>query len=305
MYASAFKKSLVSTKGESMSSSGLLNNKVKQHYTRPELWTLILTALADAGKDLNRLGLEDLAPIDEFRICGREATLELAAAVGIDSNNEVLDVDSGIGGPSRCIAHEFGCQVTGIDLTEEYCRVATMLAERVGLSDHVTYHQCDALSMPFPDEIFDVVWTQHAAMKIKDKETLYSEMYRVLKHGGSLAVYDILAGPSGPVLFPVPWARTPETSFLVKPDELRQLLQESGFTITDWKDTTAAAESWFTGIVKKVDETGTPPLGFQVLMGEDFPLMARNQMTNLQDKLIVLAQVAARKNLLLSLPVGI
>ena len=38
----------------------------------------------------------------------------------------------------------------------------------------------------------------------------------------------MLAGPSAPVLFPVPWARTPETSFLVQPRELRELLLEAG-----------------------------------------------------------------------------
>ena len=121
-------------------------------------------------------------------------------------------------------------------------------------------------------------------------------MYRVLKPGGSLAIYDILAGQGGSVLYPVPWARTPETSFLVTPDELHRHLQESGFTITDWKDTTDEAESWFSSIVKKVEETGTPPLGFHVLMGQDdFRIMAKNQKRNLEEKRIVLAQIVAGK----------
>src|SRR5690606_5294275 len=141
----------------------------------------------------------------------------------------VLDVGSGIGGTSRCLAREFGCRVTGIDLTEEYCRTAAMLSARIGLAHLVDYRQGDATNLPFADASFDVVWTEHAAMNIPDKLRLYREMHRVLEPGGTLAIHDILAGPSDEVLFPVPWARTPESSFLVTPDELRKLLDEAGF----------------------------------------------------------------------------
>lgn len=215
-----------------------VNETVQVHYTRSGLGSLILAALEEAGKDLNRLTPEDLAPIDEFHIRGRAATLELARTARVDSTKRVLDVGSGIGGTSRCLAREFGCSVTSIDLTEEYCSAAAMLSERIGLAELVDYRQGDATSLPFPDASFDIVWTEHAAMNIPDKPRLYKEMYRVLKPGGTLAIYDILAGPSGPVLFPVPWARTPTASFLVTPDELRSLLDEAGFNIEAWLDTT-------------------------------------------------------------------
>jgi len=278
-----------------MAASSSLNEDVKQHYTRPDLATAILTALSNAGKDVDNLKPEDLAPIDEFHIRGREATLELARAAGLDAGKQILDVGSGVGGPSRCIAREFACQVTGIDLTDEYCRVATMLAERIGLSHLVSYRQGDALNLPFPDAAFDVVWTQHVAMNIHDKATLYRQMYRVLKPGGVLTIYDILAGPGGTVLFPVPWARSPETSFLVTPEQLRGLLEASGFKISVWEDTTAAARDWFTAVAQKIQQSGLPPLGFHVLLGPDFQVMAQNQRRNLEEGRIVLTQVVARR----------
>ena len=272
-----------------------VNETIQAHYTRSDLGSVILAALEKAGKDLNRLTPEDLAPIDEFHIRGRAATLELARAASVDSTKRVLDVGSGVGGTARCLAREFGCRVTGIDLTDEYCRAAAMLAARIGLAELVDYRQGDATNLPFPEGSFDVVWTEHVAMNIPDKPRLYREMYRVLKPRGTLAIYDILAGPSGPVLFPVPWARTPEASFLVTPDGLRKLLEESGFKVKNWSDTTGAARAWFVSLADKIRKEGLPPLGFHVLLGPDFQVMAQNQRRNLEEGRIVLAQVVAQK----------
>lgn len=272
-----------------------VNETVQAHYTRSDLGSVILAALEKAGKDLNRLTPEDLAPIDEFHIRGRAATLELARAASVDSTKRVLDVGSGVGGTSRCLAREFGCRVTGIDLTDEYCRTAAMLSERIGLAELIDYRQGDATNLPFPDASFDIVWTEHVAMNIPDKPRLYREIQRVLKPGGTLAIYDILAGPGGPVLFPVPWARTPESSFLATPEELRMLLEKSGFKVAVWSDTTDAARAWFVALAEKIRKEGMPPLGFHVLLGSDFQVMAQNQRRNLEEARIVLAQVVARK----------
>ena len=272
-----------------------VNEAIQTHYGRQGVGSVILAALEKAGKDLDHLTPEDLAPVDEFHIRGRAATLELARAAGLDANKRVLDVGSGLGGTSRCLAREFGCRVTGIDLTEEYCRAAAMLSAKVGLADLVDYRQGDATNLPFDDASFDVVWTEHVAMNIPDKRQLYKEMHRVLRPGGTLAIYDILAGPSGAVLFPVPWARTPETSFLVQPNELRKLLEDAGFTISDWSDTTEAARAWFVSLAEKIRVEGFPPIGFHLLLGGEFKEMAQNQGRNLQEGRIVLGQVVARK----------
>lgn len=270
---------------------------VEAHYSSPDLATAILTALGGAGIDCDHLDAEALAPVDEFHTGGRRATLRLARQLDLDGTMQVLDVGSGIGGASRCLAAEFGCRVTGIDLCEEYCRTASMLAERLGLDDQVTYCHGDALQMPFEDASFDVLWTQHAAMNIRDKAGLYAEMLRVLKPGGTLAIYDVLAGDSSPLHFPVPWACQPDMSHLVSSHGLQNVLEDLGFEILVWNDVTESGRSWLRSMGKRVTEQGLPQLGIHLLLGEDFWLMAQNQVRNLEENRTVLIEAIVKRPL--------
>jgi SAM-dependent methyltransferase len=269
--------------------------RVADHYRQRGLEATILQALAAAGKDPDRLRPEDLAPIDEFHIGGRQATLDLAGELRIDGSMQVLDVGSGLGGASRHLALQFGCSVTGLDLAEEYCRAATMLARRLGLDSRVRYVHGDALDMPFEDASFDILWTQHAAMNIPDKGGLYREMWRVLKPGGELVVYDILAGEGGPVHFPVPWAREPSISFLIPPRQLRAILEGIGFEVLSWRDRTEEGRVWFRRLGEKIRKAGPAPFGLQLLLGPGFPLMAQNQVRNLEEDRIALIEAMLRR----------
>jgi ubiquinone/menaquinone biosynthesis C-methylase UbiE len=270
-------------------------SKVNEHYAQQDLEAIILNALAAGGKDPDRLRIEDLAPIDEFHIRGRSATSELARDLTIDKNMRVLDVGCGLGGASRHLANEFGCHVTGIDLSAEYCRVAAGLTRRLGLDSLVSFQQGNAVALPFPDGSFDIVWTQHAAMNIPDKSGLYRELFRVLKPRGRLALYDILAGPGGEVHFPVPWAREPSISFLLTSQQLLDTLTAAGFEILIWRDATETGRSWFRSMRDKMRQAGLPAFGLQLLLGPEFRLMAHNQVLNLEEDRIALIEAVVRR----------
>jgi SAM-dependent methyltransferase len=273
-----------------------LQNDVVAHYTKQNLGEAILEGLKKAGKDPDNLKQEDLAAVDEFHIRGREATVELGKQLNLEASKHVLDVGSGIGGASRYLASVYRCQVTGLDLSEEYCQVAQMLADSIGLGQLITYRQGNALDMPFEDATFDVVWTQHTAMNIADKARLYAEIWRVLKPGGLLAIFDIVAGSGGPIFFPVPWAREPSISFLVTQDELRTLLEQTGFREVGWRETSEEGRVWFRELAKKIQQLGgTPPLGFHILLGPDFKTMAINQVRNLNENRIGLIETVVQR----------
>src|SRR6266446_7680939 len=100
---------------------------VAEHYKQRALGDAILAALQAAGKDVDHLTPDDLAPVDEFHSGGRNATVLLAQLAHINGSDRLLDVGCGIGGPSRYLASTFGCQVTGLDFTAEFIALAAML----------------------------------------------------------------------------------------------------------------------------------------------------------------------------------
>jgi ubiquinone/menaquinone biosynthesis C-methylase UbiE len=255
---------------------------VADHYKRPALGDVILTALKAAGKDIEHLTPDDLAPVDEFHSGGRNATVRLAQLAQIRNGERVLDVGCGIGGPSRYLASQLGCQVTGLDFTAEFVALAEMLARRTRLADKVAHRQGDALDLPFPDGSFDVVWSQNAAMNIADRDRLYSEMHRVLP-AGRLALQEIAAGPAGEPFYPTPWATDKSISFLSTPQSTRAALERIGFRVLVWQDTTEEALQQQTARTKAIETGSLPPLGLHILIGEAFPTVTKNMLRNLQE----------------------
>ena len=179
-----------------------------------------------------------------------------------------MDVGCGIGGPCRMLADEFGCQVTGIDLSEEFIRTATKLSDLVGLSDHTTFVCGDATDLPFKDQSFDAVWTQHVQMNVKDKVKFYSEIYRALKDGGTFIYYDIFKKNGEEVNYPMPWANEPAISFLVEMSGTQDILNELGLSQVQVTDETDNGIVFFENLVGKIQKSGPPKLGLNVLMGD-------------------------------------
>lgn len=268
---------------------------VEKHYGRGRVLDSVIAALRETGKDLARLRPEDLAPVDEFHIRGREATVELARRASLKPGSHVLDVGCGLGGSARYLAAEHQCQVTGIDLTQEYVDAANALAGMVGLSDKVAFRQASALEMPFDDGAFDVVWTEHVQMNIADKHAFYREISRVTRPRGALLFHDIFQGTGGPLHYPVPWAEESSISFLAAPDEVRKTLEALGFLIRDWVDKSEPSLQWFVSAIEKLKVSGPPPLGLHLLMGDTARTKFENNIRNLRERRFVVCQAHAEK----------
>lgn len=237
---------------------------VEAHYGRGDLRARIEDALQKAGLGDGPLDPDELALVEEFHTLGRPATIELAELAGIDRGAMILDVGAGIGGPARLLARRYEAIVTGIDVTAEFCQVATWLSKRTGLSDHVTFHTGDALALPFDDASFDVVWTQHVTMNVADKGAFYGELRRVTRPGGKLAFFDLMAGPVQPIHFPVPWADTPGLSFLEEPEEMMGHIRTAFFQPQVWNDLSDRATEHFRALA--TGDRPPPPVSLRAVL---------------------------------------
>ena len=271
-----------------------MHNPVITHYGDGEtLADMIAGALKESGKSLAQLTTRDLATFDEFHIRGRGATLELATRMNLSMDSHVLDIGSGLGGSARCLAEVYGCRVTGIDLTPAFCHAATTLSGWTGLSDRVDFEQGDATRLSFGEDQFDAAMTIHVAMNIKARDRVYDEAKRVIRPGGIFAIYDVLQGEGGDVLYPVPWARDSHISHLATTDQMTALLADAGFKLLEVTDSTEQSQSWFERMASKTAArigpsagSSAPPESFQVIIGDDYPEMVKNQVRNLCERRI-------------------
>lgn len=244
-----------------------LSQDIEHHYHKSNLFEDIVNRLKDQDIDLNNVSRKDIEGVDEFHVRGAAVSRELAEQVDLTQFN-VLDVGCGLGGPCRMLAENYDCNVTGIDLSNEFIRTASQLSQLVKLDHKTQFVVGNATELPFPSNLFDAVWTQHVQMNIPDKEQFYSEIHRVLKPGGFFLYYDIFKKNDREVSYPMPWASIADHSFLFKTQALQNILHDFGFKKSMVRNETKAGIAFFEALVARLKEFGPPKMGLNVLMGE-------------------------------------
>ena len=267
------------------------------HYSRGTLLARLAAALAEDGVDPARPGLEALAHYDQFHTRGLEATRELADPLEVEAAHHLLDVGSGIGGPARYIARRFGCRVSGIDLTSEFCEVARHLTALLGLAGQVRFEQGDALAMPFADASFEGAYSMNVSMNIADKGALYREVRRVLKPGGWLMLSEIARGPGPEPDYPMPWAASAAASFLATPEQTRRGLEAAGFEILHFRSTAEEALAFGARSREMVARGEKPPhRAVMLIHGEGSREIMGNAGRGVAEARIVPIEVLARRS---------
>ena len=270
--------------------------RIVKHYGFGGIMEKIEAGLKAAGKDVNSLTVDDLAPIDQFHTRGRDSTLEVVGLAKLKPSDLVLDVGCGLGGTARFLAEQYSCSVAGIDLTEEYISVGKRLTELVDLSNRVELRQGSALEIPYEDEWFDVVWTEHVQMNIADKNRFYSEIARVLKPGGPLLFHDIFRGSGDSPFYPTPWAEDESISALVTETEARSVMAQVGLEIDQWIGKVQESIEFFSEVSARIEADGPPPIGIHLLMGDNARDKLQNYVRNLsEDRVSVALGMAIKK----------
>jgi ubiquinone/menaquinone biosynthesis C-methylase UbiE len=270
-------------------------DEVARYWSHGALERAILDGLTAMGRDPDSVQPEDLAAVDEFHMGGHEATVHLAERMRLEAGMAVLDIGSGLGGPARFFARQYGCRVVGIDLTPEYVAVAESLTRMVGLADRVTFRAGSACDLPFEAASFDAVTLLHVAMNIPDKEKLCAAVARVLRPGGVFAIYDVMRTGAGEPLFPVVWAATPAMSYVADPDTYRRALEAAGFEVLSEVDRRDLALAFFNRLRSRIAESGPPPLGLHILMGPDAARKIANTAANVERGILAPVEMICRR----------
>lgn len=269
-----------------------LSRRLNDHYAAPRaageggLVARLRDAFCEAGQDPDRLSLDAIAGIDQLHLGGRSASRSLAALGGVSPGERVLDVGCGTGGASRLLAAEYGCTVTGVDITAAFVAVAEWLSAATALAERTRFLCADAAAVPLPAGSIEVVWCQHALMNMPQVPRVLAEWHRLLVPGGRVLLHEVVAGDNpAPLVLPVPWARSEATSHLRRRDQLERCLALAGFERAQARDVTEAALAWRR--TRSERERGAVPAaaptlpGPALLFGDDFPLMGRNLRDNL------------------------
>ncbi|SDZ23389.1 Methyltransferase domain-containing protein [Jannaschia faecimaris] len=268
------------------------DRSISEHYGKAGLYDRILAALAAEGIPQAQITADHLKPIDEFHIGGLSATEALLEPLDLGPRTRLLDVGSGIGGAARHIAERYGAQVTGLDLTPEFVETAQRLTALTG--PDITFVQGSALDMPFETDSFDVVTLLHVGMNLPDKPRFFSEAARILHAGGILAIYDVMRFGEHPD-FPLPWAATPDHSFLDTPEAYLDAARAAGFRLETRTDRGEVAKAFFARMQAQIAEHGPPRLGLPMLMGDTAGDKAANMARSVEAGDIQPVEITFRK----------
>jgi len=123
---------------------------------------------------------------------GLELTARVAEIAEISSESQVLDISSGRGTTSCFLAQQFGCHVTGIDISPLSTSLASHKADVQNLSPLIDFLAADAEQIPFIDSSFDVIVSECSFSLQINKQHGAGEIARVLKPGGKFVLTDVM-----------------------------------------------------------------------------------------------------------------
>jgi demethylmenaquinone methyltransferase/2-methoxy-6-polyprenyl-1,4-benzoquinol methylase len=141
--------------------------------------------------------MNDLMSAGLHRLWKRVAVETAAVRPGM----HVLDLASGTGDLARAMAKRAGTHgsVVLADINDQMLRVGRDRTIDAGELSGLSWCQCDAETLPFPDASFDRVTIGFGLRNVTDKEAALSEMYRILKPAGKALVLEFSKPISQPL----------------------------------------------------------------------------------------------------------
>ena len=112
--------------------------------------------------------------------------------VNLDKDKTVLDLGSGYGGAARYLAAKFGCKVTCLNLSDTQNERNLFINKQSDLDHLITVTEGNFEDIPFPNNSFDVIWSQDAFVHSSNRQMVVQEVSRVLKGSGEFIFTDLM-----------------------------------------------------------------------------------------------------------------
>ena len=269
-----------------------MTNIIVEHYEKPNMGEAILAALKMKGIDVTRLKPEILYALDQFHTRGIVGTKEQANLVKPNETMHILDIGCGVGGSARYLAWNYGCRVTGIDITKSFIETAKLLTKKCSLDHVIDFEEGDATDLRFDNDKFDVIWCQNVSMNIEKKDLFYKEISRTLKPDGRFASSEYALGHGGSPYYPLPWARRRQESFLISQEDMRLFTEGNGLEIIEWVDKSKQVLAIAPRALKNLEDDEA---GLKLVAGEDIASRMSNSTKSMIDGHIENIMMVAKK----------
>jgi arsenite methyltransferase len=109
----------------------------------------------------------------------------------LGSDSHLLDIACGDGKTAAYLAKTLGIHVSGIDVGQEMINAATTRAKNMRVEDRADFRVALASKIPYDENAFEAVISECALCTFYDKESALSEITRVLKPSGIVALNDV------------------------------------------------------------------------------------------------------------------
>ena len=127
----------------------------------------------------------------------RNTNREMAWIAEICPDHLVLDAGCGVGGAAFYLAKNFGCNVTGITLSQKHLDYAEKSRQSSNEKDLIVFDLQDFTKTTFRDNTFDFVWACESLCHADLKTQFIDEVFRVLKPSGKLILSDYFLSEKG------------------------------------------------------------------------------------------------------------
>ncbi|MBI4619732.1 MAG: class I SAM-dependent methyltransferase [Desulfobacterales bacterium] len=123
---------------------------------------------------------------------GLKLTERLAEVSMLKPGCKVLEIGCGKGITTLFLARNYGCSITGIDISPIQIASARERAKDENIVGGTNFIAADCQELPLFTDLFDMVFSECSISLVQNKKQILDEIWRVLKPGGRLTITDLI-----------------------------------------------------------------------------------------------------------------